>query len=197
MKIPTYIINLQHRTDRYNHVINEITKLESSEFQIVDAIKHEIPWKGCLQSHLKCVQLAKNSNIPYVLILEDDVIFTDNAVEILKKTFNELQLYKWDMFFLGANLFSPAYKTSEHLLKLTGAWCAHAYVVHNKFYDTILSLPPNKEIDNYYGELMNKYNVYMSNPMIAYQLPSFSNLQNGFRDYNEAIDRNFLTYVEI
>jgi GR25 family glycosyltransferase involved in LPS biosynthesis len=195
MEIQAYIINISTREDRRIHIINEVSKLPFIKPTIVEGI---VDGTGtCFQSQRKCIQNAKELQLEYVLVLEDDALFTDNCEEILKKSFLEIQNIEWDMLFLGANLFSPAYKVSEHLLKLTGAWCAHAYIVHNRFYDTILSLPPNKEMDTHYGELMDKHNVYISNPMIAYQLPSYSNLQNGFRDYNEAIDRNFLTYVKI
>jgi glycosyl transferase family 25 len=191
MEILTYIINLKHRTDRHQHIVKEITKLEISKFQIVEAVQSDISWKGCFQSHIKCIQLAKENKLPYVLILEDDAIFTDNAIELLEKAFLEVQTMEWDMLFLGANLLSQAKPISDILLKLQGAYAAHAYIIHERFYDTILNLPLTCEIDIHYSNLMMNHNVYMCRPMIAYQLPSYSDLQNEFKDYNQMIFNNY------
>jgi GR25 family glycosyltransferase involved in LPS biosynthesis len=194
MKLTAYIINLKHRTDRYNHIITELSKLDISNFNIIDAIKHDVPWKGCFFSHIKCIQHAKNNNLPYVLILEDDCIFTDDAQTHLINALTELQNLDWDMFFLGANLQKPTSRVTDSLLKLSGAWAAHAYIVHSRLYDMILNFTAEKEIDVYYNDLMVNYNVYMCDPMIAYQLPSHSDLQDGFRDYNQAMFNNYLRF---
>jgi len=195
MKLTTYIINLKHRTDRYNHIMTEISKLDVLEYKVIDAIKHDIPWKGCLFSHIKCIQQAKDNNLPYVLILEDDCKFTDNANMYLINVLAELQNLDWDMFFLGANLQNSTNTISNHILKITGAYAAHAYIVHERLYDTILNFTDEKEIDVYYNDLMIHRSVYMCNPMIAYQLPSYSDLQNGYRDYNEAMFTNYKRFT--
>lgn len=191
MNIPTYIINLKHRTDRYDHMVTEMKKLPFS-YEFVDGIIDET--KTCFQSQKKCIELAKYNKLPYVLILEDDAIFTDDCISILKKTFSEVQLLEWDMFFLGANLQQPAIRISDSILKLNGAYAAHAYMVHERFYDTILNLPHICEMDVHYHNLMPIQNIYMCDPMIAYQLPSHSDLQDGYRDYNEAIYMNYLKF---
>jgi glycosyl transferase family 25 len=192
--ISTYIINLQYRNDRYNHIINEITKLKISQFQVIDAVQRDISWKGCLESHLKCIKLAKENKLPYVLILEDDAVFIDNAPEIFKKILLDIQTFEWDMFFLGANLQTHTTRISNTLLKLNGSYAAHAYIVHERFYDTILNLQPTCEIDVHYSNLMLDYDIYMCDPMIAYQLPSHSDLQNGFRDYNSGMYNNYFKF---
>jgi GR25 family glycosyltransferase involved in LPS biosynthesis len=191
MNITAYIINLQHRTDRRDHMINEIKKLPIS-YQFIDGIIDET--KTCFQSQKKCIQLAKDNNLPYVMILEDDAIFTDNCLEIFKNSIKEIENLEWDMFFLGANLQAPTIRISETLLKLNGAYAAHAYIVHRNFYDTIINLPHICEMDVHYNNLMPYNNIYMCDPMIAYQLPSYSDLQYGYRDYNEAIYNNYLKY---
>lgn len=189
----TYIINLPTRSDRRNHALHEVTKMPALSSTIMNGI---IDNTGtCFQSHRNCVQKAKDLDLEYIVILEDDVVFEDNCIDIFSTAFREVQKLNWDMFYLGANLYSYAQKIGTNIVKLTGALCAHAYIVHNKFYDTILSLQHDKEMDTHYGELMLHHNIYMCNPMIAYQLPSHSDLQHGFRDYNCALRRNFLTYV--
>jgi glycosyl transferase family 25 len=194
MNIQTYIINIPTRRDRYDHIVEEVKKLPIIQYEVIEAIVDGA--KGCSQSHLKCIRLAKDNQLPYVLILEDDAIFTENCLETLEQALAEIEQIDWSMLYLGANLNSPAYRVSEGLLKLTGAWCTHAYIVHSNFYDTILSLPHGREIDVCYTELMQHSNVYMVNPIVSYQLPSHSDIQNGFREYNEAMNVNFLRYIQ-
>ena len=191
MNITAYIINLKHRTDRYEHMVTEMKKLPVS-YEFVEGIIDET--KTCFQSQKKCIQLAKQRNLPYVLILEDDAVFTDEVVYTLEKTFAAIQTIEWDMFFLGANLQATADRISNSILKLNGAYAAHAYMVHARFYDTILNLPHTCEMDVHYHNLMSNHNVYMCDPMIAYQLPSYSDLQDGYRDYNNAMFNNYLKY---
>jgi GR25 family glycosyltransferase involved in LPS biosynthesis len=190
--ISTYIINLKERTDRKLYILDEVKKLTNLSYEIIDAIKDET--KTCFASHLKCIQQAKDNSLPYVLILEDDVMFTDKCISIFNSALDELQTEQWDMLYLGANLNAPAYSYSKSLLKLSGAYTTHAYMVHERFYDTILNLTLDFEIDVCYSKLMNANNVFMCDPMIAYQLPSHSDLQDGFRDYNQAIFNNYLKY---
>jgi GR25 family glycosyltransferase involved in LPS biosynthesis len=191
MNITAYIINLKHRTDRRDHMINEMKKLPIS-YEFVEGIIDET--KTCFQSQKKCIQLAKENILPYVLILEDDAVFTDHVIEILEKTFSEVQTLNWDMFFLGANLQSPASRISNSILKLSGAYAAHAYIVNAQFYDTIINLPHTCEMDVHYNNLMSKHDVFMCDPMIAYQLPSYSDLQDGYRDYNQSILDNYFRF---
>lgn len=193
MNIETLIINLPSRKDRQAHIVEEVKKLPNLKCSIVEGIVDET--KTCFQSHKKCIQLAKDRKLEYVLVLEDDAVFVEGAQQLFIKNFKEIQNYSWDMYYLGANLHRPAQKISDSILKLTGAWCTHAYMVHSRFYDVILKLPSGKEIDVCYTELMQDYNIYMCNPMIAYQLPSYSDLQNGFRDYNQAIKTNYINYT--
>jgi GR25 family glycosyltransferase involved in LPS biosynthesis len=190
--IQAYIINLDDRTDRKLHILTEITKLPQISYEIVSAIRDES--KTCFASHLKCIQLAKDNNLPYVLVLEDDAIFTDDCIEIFDRAVTEIQTVQWDMLYLGANLNSDAYNITPTLVKLSGAYTTHAYMVHEQFYDTILNLQLDVEIDVCYTKLMPNHNIYMCDPMIAYQLPSHSDLQNGYRDYNEAMFNNYLRY---
>jgi len=187
-----YIINLKHRYDRKESIINEMKKLPHIKYEFVEGVISNPSWLGCTLSHKKCIQLAKDNNLDNVLVLEDDAIFTDNCIEILEKSLEQLK-GEYNMLFLGANLQNKADSISNNILKLNGAFAAHAYIVNSNFYDTILNLP-NNVIDVSYNRLMAEYNLFMCNPIIAYQTPSYSDLEDGFRDYNQAIITNYKTY---
>ena len=87
MKIPSYIINLKHRTDRYNHVLEEVKKIPLLDCKVIEGIIDET--KTCFQSHLKCIKLAKENNLPFVLILEDDVVFSAEGSQVLRQSFED------------------------------------------------------------------------------------------------------------
>lgn len=188
------IINLVHRTDRKTHILKEIEKLPLESHEIVEGI---IDGSGtCFQSQKKCVQIAKDRCWDHVLILEDDCIFTNNLEDVLRGAWEQVNKKEWKMFFWGANLQAPAIWRDENLLELSGAYAAHAYVVHHSFYDIILNLPFDREMDVHYRELMETYPIFLCNPMVAYQIPSFSDLQGRVRDYNDEINYNFSRYAD-
>lgn len=200
MYLDTYIINLKHRTDRLDYITQEIEKISFLNPTIVEGIIDGT--KTCFQSHKKCIQLAKDKKLPYVLILEDDATFIEGAENILQDTFNEIQQFEWNMFFLGANLRAPATRISNSLLKLNDAVCAHAYIVNENFYDTILNIPfiflidmgKMCDMDLQYANLMYEHNIFMCDPMIAYQCSSHSDLVETYVDYNSVIYDNYLKF---
>lgn len=192
-KVQGFAINLKHRTDRKEHIQNEIKKLPFVDLEVIEAIDDGTG--TCFQSQKKCIELAKKRNLSHVLILEDDATFVDSALEHISSAFYQLESLNWNMFFLGANLQKPSYLVTGHLVRMEGAFAAHAYMVNSNFYDTILSLPHDREMDQHYHDLMHSNAVYLCNPMISYQLPSYSDLQNGYRDYNEAMKRNFKKFT--
>jgi len=60
--------------------------------------KNPIPFRGCLESHLSLIKKAKENNLDYVLLLEDDIIVKDSILNLPKLPEN------WDMLYLGGNV---------------------------------------------------------------------------------------------
>ena len=81
-----YYINLEERTDRKTHVEKELTEL-GWNFQRFNAVKAKSGRIGCSMSHLKLLMKAKKENLPYIVIVEDDIQFTN------KQKFNSLLRY--------------------------------------------------------------------------------------------------------
>jgi glycosyl transferase family 25 len=192
----TFIINLEKRTDRKIHMLNEISKLNCDTYEFIPAISNTDPKVGCNLSHQYCIQLAKERNLEYVLILEDDVMFENNINDILKKALNAVGEYEWNLLYLGGNLKGEAYHKHDHLLQVTSVNTTHAYIIHKRFYDTVLELPTSTIIDYHYRRLASKYNMYMCSPMVAYQMPSYSDLTNQLVDYSLEMKINFNRLVK-
>ena len=102
-----------------------------------DAIKHEIGYVGCAQSHIKCIELAKERDYPFVCIFEDDIIFRniDKCKEMIDKYIN----YEYDVLYLGCNITNNNYTfVTDDLIQVNNALCNHAYVVKSHYYDKLL-----------------------------------------------------------
>ena len=182
----TFIINLPHRIDRKEHMLSEIKKIKCDSYEFIDAISHENPGIGCNLSHLKCIEMAKDQKLEYVLILEDDVSFTENINDILYKSLTDVQKFDWNLLYLGGNLKDKATYVTDYLLRVKSVNTTHAYIIHQSFYDIVLNLTPEIIIDRHYRRLADIYPMYMCAPMVAFQIPSFSDLQQKHTDtYNE------------
>lgn len=215
-----YFINLEHRKDRLEQITHELnrTGIQAERFDAYNLTQEQcdeiggIRWQGesewrnklikgqysCTSSHLEIIKLAKQQNLDKVLILEDDCQFEQdiNIKMIVNEVFKELKdkNMEWDMLFLGANLIIPPTKTlSPNLIKMNGAYCAHAYYVNKNFYDKILEFSFDRyyTIDVYYNELMRHSNVYCIKPLLAVQQQSHSDIEGYKVNYEEVIRNSY------
>jgi hypothetical protein len=85
------VINLDHRTDRWATIERTCAAANLTPVRM-PAIKSSPGWHGSGLSHLKCIRLAKERNLPWVLILEDDATFTPEAIG----RFRGLLGYLWE-----------------------------------------------------------------------------------------------------
>ena len=72
-----YVINLKHREDRWNKLLNiwKNTELFSINLIRVDAIYNKDNGAiGCFQSHQKCIEIAKTNGLKKILVIEDDCV---------------------------------------------------------------------------------------------------------------------------
>jgi len=119
-----YCVNLDERTDRWDHALAQFEKLGISDrVERFSAIKpthdnrwdRDVPWKvrgrypkigavGCAESHKAIIQLAKDGELKNVLVLEDDFMVCDNWRENLECALVDLDEFDWDLFYLGYHL---------------------------------------------------------------------------------------------
>ncbi len=218
-----YYINLPNRNDRREMIEKEILKIDvptilrCEGIEASDEITTNILLKkhtnlitenfqqsqkriGGFQSHLKAIQHAKEQQWKNVLILEDDCVFLPKAQEILNEAIKELNyLPKWDMLYLGANALAPIEQLSPHIGKLTGGYCAHAYIVSEHFYDTLLAGPIEQYlvIDAWYMDVMrdSKYNIYTVLPIVAVQGESYSDIEFKNVNYQQVLINSYKTHL--
>jgi GR25 family glycosyltransferase involved in LPS biosynthesis len=211
-----YYLNLDSREDRKNRIEDHFNKFKITAEripgtvitpeQVNDYNKGMIldeynlglaPARiGCAVTQLKAIQAAKDAGAKNVLIFEDDAFIFEEHIEALKEALKELEyLPKWDMLFLGANVLAPIHQIAPHVGKMTGAYCAHAYVVNAHFFDKMLEYKYEqfKAYDEYiFNEMRNpNYNIYAVLPIIATQYESYSNIEGKDVNYGDVLVNSY------
>ena len=129
-----FYINLEHRTDRNSHVINQLTNLGLPIFERFNAIKMDHGAAGCSMSHLKILQTALQNNYDHVLILEDDISFLNP--DLFKANFNkflERQGNNWDVILLAGNNVPPYDKVDDVCIKVKQCLTTTGYLVNGHY----------------------------------------------------------------
>ena len=149
-------------------------------FQFYNAIKNTSnPAKGCLQSHLNIIKMAKRKKLRAVMIIEDDCFF-------IKKPILEKPPTEWDMLYLGGNLEEIIEKKENNKWYKMRCWTTHSYIINHTMYDIIINglEKYDQEIDKFYCQEIHKsYNCYMCDPPITKQLAGYSDIVKKNVDY--------------
>ena len=137
--------------------------------------------RSCTQSHIDLARLAKDRGHKNILVLEDDVVFSDNAKQVLAGAVNELKEVEWDLFLFGCNPRTPFKQVSPNLAELRGFFTTHAIAVNHTFYDKVMAFPFKTHIviDQYYFGLANESAIkaYTTLEPIAFQRNSISDIE--------------------
>jgi hypothetical protein len=83
---------------------------------------------------------AKRRDYEHVLVLEDDAVFLDDTVTVLRSVAAELADREWDLCFLGACVWSqvfPFLGDSTVLQACGPVTCTHAVAVHRSAYSRL------------------------------------------------------------
>ena len=199
-----YYINLNHRTDRLNHITNEIKKTNIGETKVhrIEAIYEDYGALGCSKSH--CVALENFINSPETnqtcVILEDDFEFTQpqNIVnDLIDNVFNN-DVKDFDVLMLSSNTFRELYTTKFNFVtKIIDAQTTSGYVVSRKFAPVLLKnykegadllsvskIRSQHSIDIYMKQLQPNSKWLCLSPKIGKQMESYSDIEKCTYNYN-------------
>lgn len=189
-----YVINLDRRPDRYEAFQKEISKYgikNVERFSAIDGttsnnIKLLAGEIGVLQSHLEIVKKCKKEGLNNVLIMEDDVYFSD---EILKLDEYMASVPEdWEFIYFGGNHVygTPPVLVNDKIIKLNYTVALQCVAINGSIFDVIEKILPKmqKQVDVYYAELQKTFNVYGFHPNMAKQTAGFSDIQNRYVDYS-------------
>jgi|SaaInlStandDraft_4_1057021.scaffolds.fasta_scaffold67008_2 glycosyl transferase, family 25 len=189
--IPAYCINLDQRTDRWKEAQKQFKELELNVKRF-SAVHMAPGWKGCRQSHIDLLMILKNE--PYFIIFEDDIVILPYFFEIIEKALQQMP-DNWKILFLGANLQQPIQLISENVAQLKNAFCTHAMLFNNTtgFVNQIIEQADSiRKIDIFYRDhIQEPGNAYITNPMIATQADSYSDITRAEQKYNKLMIENF------
>lgn len=191
----TYVINLKKRPDRLVYIKEELKRVGINDYEVFEGVdgilldyntsllKGEI---GIHETHLRILKDAVKNGYKDILILEDDVVFTDEY-----ETSNELienLPENWDFIYFGGNhLYGKTPEEHDDLfLKLNFTVALHCVGIRSNIFELLinsLEKDKNKQVDGIYASLHSKLNAFSPKKNIAKQRPDFSDIQNKFVDY--------------
>lgn len=176
-----WVITLNNTKNRTKYT-TELLKKNNFKYKLYTFTRHKISWKGCLNSHISLYREAKNNNLDYIIVVEDNICLSPkydineyiDLENIIKKKKN------WDVIIIGGFITPLSSCTSTEYLKLFKSGYVHgtsAYIISKRGYTKALNdydkLKINKPIDIYLSSL----NQYIYNPLIFHHriIPSTIN----------------------
>ena len=209
LSFPIYWINLDRSKDRKLLIENQFKKygitnhtripaVDGSNIEklIINKIRNENKWNaklgeiGCYLSH--CEALKKINENDKILILEDDIVISDNFIENFNNSVKELP-EKWDILLIGFRFHQPSQNIdySKNLQKTKSRYFgAHAYLINKSFLSRINNICDlnkiKKPIDLLFSDLVDKLLIFNTKKEL---ISANSHLKNETLTYNN-FDKN-------
>lgn len=194
-----FYINLEHRTDRKEHVEQELKNLgiQATRFNAIKMTNGAI---GCSMSHLKILEDAKKNKLEHVLIIEDDIKFLDP--ELFKNQFNkfiELHGNNWDVILFAGNNMPPYEKIDDTCVKVSRCQTTTGYLVNGHYINVLssnvkmgltnlLNKPDEKSkfaIDKFWFVLQGASKWYLITPLTVVQREDYSDIEQKITNYED------------
>ncbi len=192
-----FYINLEHRTDRKEHVEKELKKIGVNATRF-NAIKMMDGATGCSMSHLKILENAKKNKLDHVLILEDDIMFLD--CELFKTQINKfLKIHgnNWDVILFAGNNMPPYENIDDTCVKVSRCQTTTGYLVNGHYINILatnvkmglthlLNKPDEKSkyaIDKFWFVLQESSKWYLIIPLKVVQKNDYSDIEKKVTNY--------------
>jgi glycosyl transferase family 25 len=133
-----FYINLEHRTDRKEHIESQLKSVGLTQFERFNAVKLANGRIGCSMSHLRCLQTAKDRNYEHLLICEDDTTFLNPALFINQINTFLKKNHKWDVLLLSGNNIPPYQPIDETCIRVSHCQTTTCYLVNGHYIDTLI-----------------------------------------------------------
>ena len=198
-----FYINLESRTDRKEHFLNEITKLTSDMTKVIriDAIKDKFGALGCTYSHIKAIEeFERNPEWKTCIIFEDDFTFKNADSEINNRYISTFmkEFPDWDVLALSHNDTKSSVTHHSDYIKLQMSRTASGYCLNKKFapilkanflesshiFRSINQYMGEFALDTYWWRLMPLSNWFAVIPSMGYQCAGYSDITECHVEYN-------------
>ena len=194
-----FYINLEHRTDRKEHVENELNNIgiKSTRFNAIKMTNGAI---GCSMSHLKLLEDAKKNQLDHILIVEDDITFLNPSLfKTQINKFFELHNNQWDVILFAGNNMPPFEIIDDTCIKVSRCQTTTGYLVNGHYINVLISnikmglthlinSPAEAvkyAIDKFWFVLQNNSKWYLITPLTVVQREDYSDIEKQVTNYQE------------
>jgi len=182
LPIHTYAINLKKRIDRKLNLVREFEDKPEFTLKFIDAIENEIGAIGLWESIVKIIRDEAPSEAPYILICEDDHIFTETySKDFLLKQIDVAAELDADFINGGPSGFNTGFPITENLFWVEDFSGSQFLIIFKRFYPKIINAEFASEdtADHKLCNLTNK----------AFYIYPFVSIQQDF-GYSDATSKN-------
>ena len=191
-----YCINLDRRPDRKQKCNEQFERIEL-DVEFFSAIDKEKILENrsnittgqlaCLSSHYNIIRKAEKYGHNKILILEDDVVFSDNLQEIFKNSIKDVPS-DWMMLYFGGNHLNGTIKITNNVYRMVSSLTTHAYAVKSDLYQTIISKLEDavSPVDIYYAHIHRicpSYVMQDGDKQLIWQDVGYSDIDESECDY--------------
>lgn len=182
----SFVINLPERKDRLELFKKEIEYTLLTP-EIVPGVKHNNPMIGIGQAHINCINIAKQRELTFHLVMEDDVVFNgkEKTNKYIEECIENMPL-DWDILLGGIYTGKPK-KYNEYWSSIDEFCGLQFYLVNSLCYDKILQYDFKTHIDRWLGKQDLK--CYVANKFFATQRSGLSNNTGKNEDYSNRLKK--------
>jgi GR25 family glycosyltransferase involved in LPS biosynthesis len=142
--IDAYIyINMDKREDRKKLLLEEFDKINIPKNKIYRIAGVPIPkngHKGCVQSHILALEMAKLNKWNTVAIFEDDFQLNVSPDEFIRLVDKAINYPKWDVIILHGAGQEEKKKIDEDVYYLNHSSQSTGYIIKREYIDKLLDL---------------------------------------------------------
>lgn len=142
MTIPTFIINLETRADRKDHIVREFAGRDEFHTTIVKAHLHEVGAVGLWNTIRHIIQDLIRPDDDFVLICEDDHVFTENysRENLFEHIANAMEI-NCNVLSGGVSWFMDAIQVSDNLFCTYRFSGTQFIIIFRQIFEAIVNAP--------------------------------------------------------
>ncbi len=172
------IIYDDRRPEKYDSFLEQLRIQNIGHYKIWNCIVMNDVVKSINASHKMIVEDAKKQGLLFVVIAEDDILFTsDNSWQWFLSNIPPV----YDLYTAGNYL--PIENKKRGAVRVDCVVGFHLYIVHSRYYDTFLATKDDDHIDTAQKSKL----MYCCYPFAAIQRAGWSANNKAICDYNKIL----------
>lgn len=138
--LPTYVINLEHRTDRKEHILAEFKNKFEFNLKIVSAIRNSFGALGYWDTLTKIIKDNQDGIDECILVCQDDHTFTHSySPTELFLNIEKANSLEADLLIGGVSWFQTTFSVDSNLMWVGDFHGGQFLIVFRRFFQRILS----------------------------------------------------------